>query len=179
MYQQQYPQPYPYYFPYPPPKKDDKKLALWIVVIVVILIVVPIIMSVILYLMVIGVAPNGHYVPTGSWGSMTIVSRTEIVVDFGRISPEPEPVDLAIILRRNGTQEGMYTFATNNDGPLILTSGSDVGTLRYADLADNQRVNIGDQLRMSNLTPGSDYVVIMIWNPTGDQLAARPFSTPP
>ncbi|MCK4443259.1 MAG: hypothetical protein KAW09_01865, partial [Thermoplasmata archaeon] len=177
VYPQQYQQPYPYYYPYPPPKKDDKTLIIVIVVIVIILVLVPVILSFILYWTVIDLAPNGVSVPTGVWGTKTVISNTEVRVDFGKVSSEPRPMDLEIILVRNYTREGKYVFATNSDGALIWASGTDVADLTYADLADNERVNTGDQLRITSLSPNSDYTLRMIWGPTGDQITATTFYT--
>jgi hypothetical protein len=180
-YPQQYPPPAyppPYYMPYAPPKKNDKTLLIVVVVIIAVFVVVPIILSAVLYSMVTGFEPRGMVVPTGTWGAKTIVSNTAVNVDFGKINPESRPVDLEIILVRNGTAEGIYMFTSNDDGPLILTWGEYVGTLTYADLADNQRINIGDQLKMTNLHPNSDYRLMMIWVPTGDQITSTTFSTP-
>ncbi len=178
VYPQPYQQPYPYY-PQQPPKKDDKKLIIILLAVVIVAIILPVILSFVLYMMVIDMEPNTHMtVPTGIWGARTYISSTEVWMDFGRISPEPRPVDLEIILVANYTTDGLYTFATNNDGMLTLAAGSNVGTLTYVDLADNQRVNIGDQLRMTNLMPNSDYVLRMIWGPTGDQITSTGFSTP-
>lgn len=185
MQQQPYPQqPYPqqqypgYYYQQPPQKKDDKTILIVVVVVVIIAIVAPIIMAAILYSTVIGLEPSSSVVPTGTWGAKTVMSNTEVRIDFGKVSPEPTPMDLAIILVRNGTVEGVYSFTSNHDGPLALRSGINVATLTYADLADNGRVNIGDQLRMTNLGPGSDYTLRMIWEPTGDMITSTTFSTP-
>lgn len=180
-YPQQYPPPAyppPYYMPYPPPKKSDKTLLIVIIVVVVTFVVVPMILSAVLYSMVSGFEPRGMVVPTGTWGAKTVVSSTAVNIDFGKINPEPRPVEIDIILVRNGTVEGIYMFTSNNDGALILTWGEYVGTLTYADLADNQRINIGDQLRLTSLNPMSDYRIIMIWGPTGDQITSTTFSTP-
>ncbi len=117
-------------------------------------------------------------IPTGTWGAKTPVSNTAYNVDFGKVNPEPQPIDLRIILIRNGTTEGMYSFSSNDDGPLYLDGGTNVGTLTYADLADNQRINIGDQLKLTNLYPNSDYTLKMVWGPTGDQITSTTFSTP-
>lgn len=116
-------------------------------------------------------------VPTGTWGAKMPISNTAYDVDFGKISPEPQPMDLKIILVRNLTVEGTYSFTSNFDGPLSLTGGTNVGTLTYADLADNEKVNIGDRLRLRNLAPNSDYTLKMIWGPTGDQITSTTFTT--
>jgi hypothetical protein len=116
-------------------------------------------------------------VPTGQWGPYDERSNTEVWVEFARVTPEPRPTQLEIVLVRNGTDQGLYSFQTDNDGPLALASGVDVGTLTYEDYIDNERVNTGDELRMTNLSPGSDYTLMMFWGPTGDMIATKDFST--
>lgn len=184
-YPQQYPPPAyppPYYMPYPPPKKNDKKLLTIVVIIIVVVFVLPTVLAAVLYFVVIGLVPTGFptgpQVPTGVWGAKIIISSTEVHVDFGKIDPEQMPVDIDIILVRNRTIEGGYFFTSNDDGMLWLAHGTDVGTVFYEDLADNQRINIGDQLRLTNLHPNSDYRLMMIWAPTGDQITSTTFSTP-
>ncbi|MEE9115982.1 MAG: hypothetical protein V3U09_03705 [Thermoplasmata archaeon] len=183
-YPQQYPPqayPPPYYMPYPPPKKDDKKIMIIIIIVIIVVFVVPTVMAAVLYFVVIGLAPTdfptGPQVPTGVWDAKTIISSTEVHVDFGKINPEQRPVDIDIILVRNRTTEGVYYFRSNDDGALWLAHGTDVGRLFYEDLADNQRINTGDQLRLTNLYPGSDYRLVMIWGATGDQITSTTFST--
>ncbi len=171
----------PYFQPYPPPKRDDKKILIIVLIIVIVIFVLPTVMAAVLYFVVIGLAPTDFpdsLVPTGTWGAKTLVSSTAINIDFGKVNPEPRPVDLEIILVRNWTTEGVYSFSGNDDGVLTLSRGVDIGTLTYADLADNQRINIGDQLKLTGLNPNSDYRIIMIWVPTGDQITSTGFSTP-
>ena len=188
-YPRQYPQQYPpqaypppYYIPYAPPKKDDKKLWIVVVIVIIVVFVLPMVMAAGLYFVVIGLAPTdfppGAQVPTGTWGAKTIVSNTAVNIDFGKVNPEPMPVNLEIILVRNLTTEGVYSFSGNDDGALTLSRGVNIGTLTYADLADNQRINIGDQLKLTGLNPNSDYTIKMIWVPTGDQITSTSFSTP-
>ncbi len=117
-------------------------------------------------------------VPTGVWGQKIVLSSTEVHVEFGKVSSDPRPTQLKIILIRNMTVEGTYVFTSDFDGPLALSSGTNVGTLTYADLADNERINTGDKLMITNLWPGSDYIIRMIWAPTGDQITSTTFSTP-
>lgn len=113
------------------------------------------------------------------WGSKTIISPTEVLVDFGKVSSDPRPTSLTIKLMKDDEDVGTYAFQTNEDGPLILIEGEDVGNLTYADLADNQKVNIGDRIRIEDLSPNSDYVIAMFWAPTGDCITETYFSTPP
>lgn len=179
--QPQQPYPPPTYYPVPPPAKQDNTALTIVLVLVIIFVVLPVILSVVLYFFVIGLPPSsGNFgdPPTTQWGSIDVRSSTSADIQFMRFSYEPRPTQLRIILVRNGTDEGTYTFPTNDDGLLTLTDGTDVGTLTYADLADNQRVNAGDEIRMTNLMPGGDYTIIMMWSPTGDQITSKNFSTP-
>jgi hypothetical protein len=185
-YPQQYPPQYygpPHYPPYPPPKKNHKTTLIIVIAVIVVFVVVPMIISAVLYSFVSNFEPPGFpgsQVPTGTWGAKTVLSNTAVNVDFGKINPEPIPMDIEIILIRNGTAQGTYIFADNNDGSLYFAAGSgtDVCDMEYSDLADNQRVNIGDQLKLTHLRPRSDYRIRMIWGPTGDQITSTTFSTP-
>lgn len=116
-------------------------------------------------------------VPTGQWGPCDEKSNSEVWIDFARVTPEPRPTQLKIVLVRNGTYQGRYTFQTDNDGPLALVSGVDVGTLTYEDYIDNEKVNTGDMLILTSLFPGSDYTIMMFWGATGDLIASKDFST--
>jgi hypothetical protein len=182
IYPHQYP-PYAYPPPYdqlhPPPKKDDSKSLIIIVVIIVVVFVLPMVMAAVLYSIVIRPAPPMQRIPTGVWGVKTIISPTAVDVDFGIVYPEPAPMDLSIILIRNGTDQGHYVFDDNWDGTLSIIGGVPVGTLTYRDVADNQRVDVGDSILLTNLLPNSDYSLKMIWAPTGDQITTTYFSTPP
>jgi flagellin-like protein len=148
------------------------------VIATILMVAITVVLAAVLYIMVIGLAPSGSVIPTGTWGAKTVVSNTTVNIDFGKVNPEPKPVDLEVILTEDGTDEGKYSFSSNDDGPLNLASGVNVATLTYADLADNQKVNIGDQLKMTGLNPGSDYVLKMIWSSSGDQITSTTFSTP-
>jgi hypothetical protein len=179
-YQQPYPQPYPYYYPPPPRKKEDRTILILVVVLIIVFVVLPIVLSAVLYWWVIGLAPETDYydVPTGVWGSKTVLSSTSVNVEFGKVSGDPRPMDLEIMLVRDGTFQGRYEFSTNNDGALVFMRGSDIADIGYSDLADNQRVNTGDFLILTSLSPSSDYTLRMIWGPTGDQITSTTFSTP-
>jgi hypothetical protein len=114
-----------------------------------------------------------------TWGSKTIVSPTEVDVYFGKVSSDPRPTSLIIKLMEYDGGIGTYEFQTDEDGPLVLTEGEDVGNLTYSDLANNQKVNIGDKIKIGDLTPNSDYVIALFWAPTGDCMTETAFSTPP
>jgi hypothetical protein len=116
-------------------------------------------------------------VPTGVWGPKTPISSTAYNIDFGKVSGEPAPMNLEIILVRNLTDEGGYSFPSNDDGMLTFVSGTDIVDIEYNDLANNQKVNTGDYLKLTNLAPQSDYIIKLMWAPTGDQITTGSFST--
>jgi flagellin-like protein len=149
------------------------------VIATILMVAITVVLAAVLYIMVIGLAPSGTNVPTGVWGTKTPVSSTAYNVEFGKVSGEPRPMDLEIILVMNLTSQGTYSFASNDDGDLtfVVGSGADIGDIAYADLANNQKVNTGDALSLTNLAPQSDYQLKMMWAPTGDQIAPTSFST--
>jgi hypothetical protein len=110
--------------------------------------------------------------------SPRVLGPTSVEICFGRLNPEPKPTDLGIVLVRNGTDEGWYRFQGDDDGPLVLAGGVTVGTIVYADSEDNERVNRGDKLDITDLYPESDYKAILVWAPTGDVITRKTFSTP-
>ncbi|MCK5291669.1 MAG: type IV pilin N-terminal domain-containing protein [Thermoplasmata archaeon] len=156
-------------------RKDEEGVSP--VIATILMVAITVVLAAVLYIMVIGLAPTGSVIPTGTWGAKTPISNSAYNIDFGKVNPEPKPVDLELLLIRNGTDEGKYSFNGNNDGLLTHADGVDVGTLTYSDLADNQKVNIGDQLKMTNLYPNSDYTLKMIWTSSGDQITSTTFST--
>lgn len=117
--------------------------------------------------------------PPCRWGAPDVVSPTSATVCFGRIAPEPRPTLLEIVLTRNGTEEGLYRFVGDEDGTLNHVSGTDIGSLTYNDLADNQKVNVGDEIALTDLAPDSNYELVVIWRPSGDPICTKTFSTPP
>lgn len=184
MQQQQYPQqPYPqeqypyYYHPRPPPRGADNALIVALVAVVIIAILTPIVMALVFYSPILGDI-DGDVVPTGVWGNKIITSRTSWTIEFGKMNREPKPTDLEIMLVKNISDEGIYKFTSNQDGPLTLKSGIPMCTMTYWDLADNEKVNTGDQLRLTNLHPNSDYTIRMLWRRTGDVITSTTFSTP-
>jgi hypothetical protein len=114
-----------------------------------------------------------------TWGEEVIISSTGAHVYFGKVFPDPRPTSMTIKLMKDDEDIGIYAFQTDEDGPLLLVDGEDVGTLTYVDLADNQKVNIGDVIRITNLSPNTDYVIAMFWDLTGDCMTETYFTTPP
>lgn len=180
VYPQQYQQPYPYYYPPPPPKTTGKTIIAIVVLVLIVATVVPTVLAMIMYGLVGGTTTHPVAVPTGTWASKDILSSSTVIVEFGKVSGDPRPTDLGIILVRNGTAEGSYFFMTNTDGALAFKAGSgyDIADVEYQDIADNQKVNAGDSLTFTALLPNSGYTLRMIWEPTGDQISVTTFSTP-
>jgi hypothetical protein len=114
-----------------------------------------------------------------TWGKEIKLSPTEVRVEFGKVSGEPRPTQLVIKLMKDDEEIGTYEFQTNEDGPLILIEGEDVGNLTYIDLANNEKVNVGDGIRIEDLSPNSEYVIAMFWAPTSDCITETYFSMPP
>lgn len=141
----------------------------------------PMALAAIIYMVVGGISLGGCgcAIPVGEFGDVDVVGPTSVNVDFGEISWHPRPMDLLVLLQRDPGTEGWYSFGNNGEGELILSSGQAVGTITYADLANNWKVDIGDQLRITNLDPDSNYIIRLYWVPTGDLITSTSFSTPP
>ncbi len=142
-----------------------------------IIVIVIIAVCVIAYLFTAGPIDEG-FPPIGKWSDVRDPNPTETSVEFGTVVPEVQPMDLELVLVLNGTMEGRYIFTSNGDGELTFSSGENVGTLTYVDLKDDEWVDYGEMIRLSNLAPDSVYTLIMIWSPTGDYITSTSFSTP-
>ncbi|MCK4443258.1 MAG: hypothetical protein KAW09_01860, partial [Thermoplasmata archaeon] len=136
------------------------------------------VLAAVLYIMVINIGGGGPQPPRGAWGAMKVIDWNTVSIDFAEVTPDQAPMDLKILLMRNDTTEGTYSFTSNEDGALSLSSGADVGALAYSDLANNRKISIGDKIIMTDLAPGSEYEIIMIWVHNGDSIASATFSTP-
>jgi len=122
--------------------------------------------------------PPGCSIPTGSWCEPEIVGPTEVHVAFGDFTLLTNPTDLEIVLVRDNDESGRYTFQSTQSDDLLLVSGQNVGTLYYNDFANNDKINRGDEMQMTDLLPDSDYAIMMYWVVNGDLLAETSFSTP-
>ncbi len=148
------------------------------VIATILMVAITVVLAAVLYIMVMSIEPPDDLPPIGKWGVPEVKDSHSVDVDWASLSREVRPTQLEIVLERNGTAEGTYRFSSDDEGPLAITSGVDVGTLTYADLADNQKVNTGDELRMTNLAGSSTYILKMIWGPTGDLIDTASFQTP-
>jgi hypothetical protein len=153
-------------------KSDGKSLALKVGVVIVIFVLVTV-----LYILALKPEPG---VPDERRCSFKVemTGPTSANLTLGWFLPEHKPTQLEFILVRNGSDEGRYTFQNDDDGVLSLSQGTNVETLTYEDLEDDQWADSCDLILMANLAPGSNYSIIMFWGPTGDQISRRDFSTP-
>jgi flagellin-like protein len=148
------------------------------VIATILMVAITVVLAAVLYIMVMGFGDPGDVAPIGKWGSPEAISSTEVHVPWAKISSETKPMQLGIVLELNSTSEGTYSFTSNEDGVLIVSNGDDVGTLTYSDLMNNGKVNTGDAMKMTDLVPGSEYTLIMLWKPSGDQMDSTTFTTP-
>jgi flagellin-like protein len=148
------------------------------VIATILMVAITVVLAAVLYIMVMNIGPDIGSAPIGKWDAPKVISSTQVNVGWAKISADTKPMELEIILELNLTSEGTYSFTSNDDGVLTLTDGNDVGTLMYSDLANNGRVNTGDTMKMTNLLPGSEYKLIMLWAPEGDQIDSTTFTTP-
>ncbi len=157
--------------------REDEK-AVSPVIATILMVAITVVLAAVLYIMVIGLTPPpGTQAPTGNWGGAEATSSTTAVATFAGFSTDPSPTSLTIILE-NSTHSGTYTFPSNNDGvALNKASGDNMGTITYKDYLDNSLVNQGDQLRFSDLGPGSTYSLRMVWS-DGSTLHTTNFNTP-
>jgi hypothetical protein len=110
--------------------------------------------------------------PTATFGQRVVIDLTSATVDFGKVSCDPSPVKIEILLVLNYQKQGRYVFQNNDDGAMALAGGENIGTVTYEDQADNQRINPGDRLVLTNLTPLSMYTIKMMFADTGDLMTS-------
>lgn len=164
------------------PKKVTRKMKLiWVSGYLLVLALILVSISV-LYVMLQPDMPDEPIEHECEWRGETfsprVLSPTSVEFCFGMIRPEPKPTALEIMLVRNATDEGRYSFQSDDDGPLVLSGGVSIGTFVYADSEDNERVNQGDKLDVTGLHPASSYEIYLVWAATGDVIARKTFSTP-
>jgi flagellin-like protein len=147
------------------------------VIATILMVAITVVLAAVLYIMVMNIGPPIDMAPIGKWDSPEVKSSTEVNVGWAKISSDTKPLELEMVLIMNSTGEGTYSFTSNDDGVLIVSEGDDIGTLTYADLANNGKVNTGDTMKMTNLVPGSEYKLIMLWKPKGDSMDSTTFTT--
>lgn len=115
---------------------------------------------------------------TGLFGQVQATSPTTATAKFSKITCDPSPTKIVIVLEIGGSRS-FYEFPNSTSGvTLNLESGDNVGTITYIDHQDNKRINIGDELSITDMAPGTTYTIIMYWEPNGDQIDTEDFETP-
>lgn len=156
-------------------QEDDKGVSP--VIATILMVGITVVLAAVLYIMVIGLAvtPEGH--TTGNWGIVKATSNTTALASFAGFSDPPVPTSLRVVLS-TPTQSGTYFFPSNEDGvTLVKESGDDTGTFVYRDYGTNEKVNGGDELWISDLSPGTFYTLKML-SGEGQVLHTKVFTTP-
>ncbi|UCD91813.1 MAG: hypothetical protein JSV43_06130 [Methanobacteriota archaeon] len=155
-------------------------MILAVLTVAVILLLAQLVISSLIYLAIQDMEPAGdgaEEITKGSFTDVDVMGSTTTDVTLGPITGNPAPTKLKIILKAP-TESGTYTFPSDSDGViLVLTEGVDTGTITYRDYADNERVNAGDQLVLSDLVPETVYIIILIWAPNDNEMDAKSFTT--
>ncbi|UCD91815.1 MAG: type IV pilin [Methanobacteriota archaeon] len=155
-------------------RKDEEGVSP--VIATILMVVITVVLAAVLYGMVSDCTTPSP-IPIGFWCNEKVLSPTEATVEFGKMSREIRPTNLEFILIRNNTTEARYGFSSNYSEDLVLKNGSEIGTLTFENLKGNLCVNEGDRMRLTNLAPNSEYILKMIWAPSGDEMASVTFST--
>ncbi len=157
-----------------PPEKDDSKLIL----LTIILVVLAVAISIPAYFMIEGFSHGSPKSPSHAGIHAEVTSNTTAEVTFAIISTNPPITKLEIELIL-GANSSIYSFeSTANWSIASLDSGLDVGTITYWDRLDNEEVNLGDKLLLTNLNKDSDYTLYLIWAPNGEVIEQEDFTTP-
>ncbi len=106
------------------------------------------------------------------------LTSTSITICFGG-GLDMNPHWFEIVLG-NSTAEGTYYFPSSGNGTvLILKSGTDLGTIRYLDYADNGEINPGDCIVLETLEPDTHFSLQLVLVDSNTDACIYCFSTPP
>lgn len=157
-----------------PPEKDDSKLIL----LTIILVVLAMVLSILAYIMTYGLQPEPiTWAPHGGF-SVEVTGNTTAKVILYTITGDP-PITKLKVEMVVGTNSSIHSFGIATNGTIAsLDSGPDVGTITYWDRLDNEEVNSGDKLLLTNLKKNTDYTLYLIWAPDGDVIEQEDFTTP-
>lgn len=142
----------------------------------VLMVAMTVVLAAVLYVMV-GNCATRNPIPIGVWCDKTEIGSTKATVEFGEMSRKIRPLNLEFVLIRNNTTEATYGFSSNADEQLVLKNGTSIGTLTFENHGDMICVDAGDRMILTSLAPNSEYVLKMIWAPTGDDMDSITFST--
>jgi hypothetical protein len=131
-----------------------------------------VVLTAVLYIMVIGM--SGTDVGSNRYGSINLfkISPTSFDAEFGRYEPPIKPTQLEILLEFEGT-EGTYMFNSDYDGNLTKKSGVDLCDMYYDDQSGNGWINVGDYIRVTNLSPMGKYTIHVLDTTTGAQIVTE------
>jgi FlaG/FlaF family flagellin (archaellin) len=134
-----------------------------------------VVLTAVLYIMVIGM--TGTDVSSSRWGAIDIdsVSPTSFDARFGDFEPDIKPTGLKIMVEFEG-DEGTYTFSSDYDDNLTYSDGVDICDMYYNDQMDNGWINIGDFVRITNLSPGGTYTLYVLDAVTGGQIVTQSYT---
>ncbi|MEE9223936.1 MAG: hypothetical protein V3U51_04220 [Thermoplasmata archaeon] len=103
---------------------------------------------------------------------------TTAKITFSTVFCDAPPTRLRIGLKVDD-EYSWFSFPNNESGTTLTDiSGENIATIVYYDLEQNGRVELGDHLAISGLTPDTEYTIILIWEDTSDQLDSDAFATP-
>lgn len=182
-YPQQYPQyvyPSIYHNPFAPPRKSKSNVIVAVIIAVVVAaVVVPTVLFSFAFRPQYGFDDDYQY-----YGAMTFESNvnvegpTKANVQLYRFSRDPAATEFELVLRRDGSAQGIYHFPSNSDCTLTLVSGQNLGVLFYEDSNRNFELDPGDGITMTGLMPGSFYQFDIIYLSTGETSTSNSFWTP-
>jgi len=148
------------------------------VIATILMVAITVVLAAVLYIMVIGLTPTtGTQTPQGQFSTIDVQSNTTAEAIFAKLTNDPAVTKLKVVLEI-GLTSGTYSFGSAETGTIAnLDDGSDLGTITYRDFVDNEKVNSGDKLLMSDLTTSSDYTIYLIWAPDGAIIDQAEFTT--
>jgi hypothetical protein len=93
-------------------------------------------------------------------------SSTTAKVTFSKVFCDAPPSLLKVILTVND-EDTLYSIPGDETGVVLtVVSGENIGTIVYQDLKQNGRVELGDNLAISGLTPDTEYRIHLVWEAT-------------
>lgn len=120
---------------------------------------------------------NTPVIPTGQF-YVEDTDTTTAKITFSTVFCDAPPTRLRIGLKVDD-EYSWFSFSNDESGAtLTVISGENIATIVYYDLEQNGRVELGDYLAISGLTPDTEYTISLVWQETGDLLDTDVFTTP-
>ncbi len=148
------------------------------VIATILMVAITVVLAAVLYIMVIGLTPGtSSQTPQGQFSSVNVETNTTAEAVFAKLTNDPAITKLKVVLEV-GANSGTYSFPAATSGTVAnFDAGTDLGNIEYRDAIDNEKVNIGDKLYLTDLSTGSEYTIYMIWAATGDEIDHEDFTT--